>query len=51
MEDDAVEFLEDRYVHMETIAEGNYGQVAKMKDKATCLTCPIKWVNTAKNLT
>ena len=43
VEDEAVECLGDRYVHMETIAEGNYGQVAKMKDKATCLTCPIKW--------
>lgn len=34
--------LGDRYVHMETIAEGNYGQVAKMKDKVTGKVVAVK---------
>jgi len=42
VEDEAVECLGDRYVHMETIAEGNYGQVAKMKDKVTGKVVAVK---------
>eukprot|EP00435_Cladocopium_sp_Y103_P011068 s4008_g2.t2 len=42
VEDEAVECLGNRYMHIETIAEGNYGQVAKMKDMVTGKAVAVK---------